>query len=59
MKALVTGSAGQLGLAITRILDQDFEVVALRRAELDITDSAAVLQVTRRVRPDVIFNCAA
>jgi len=59
MKALVTGSAGQLGLAITRILDQDFEVVALRRAELDITDSAAVLQVTRRVRPDVILNCAA
>ena len=59
MKALVTGAAGQLGLAITRILGQDFEVVALRRAELDITDSAAVLQVTRRVRPDVIFNCAA
>ena len=59
MRALVTGSAGQLGLAITRLLGQDFEVVALRRSELDITDSAAVLQVTRRVRPDVILNCAA
>lgn len=59
MKVLVTGSAGQLGVAITRILGQDFEVVALRRTELDITDPDAVLQMARRVRPDVILNCAA
>ena len=59
MKALVTGAAGQLGLEISRVFAQDGEVVALPRARLDICDHAAVLQVTRETRPDVILNCAA
>ena len=59
MKALVTGAAGQLGLEISRLFAQRGDVVALSRARLDIRDHAAVLQVTRETRPDVILNCAA
>ncbi len=59
MKALVTGAAGQLGIAISRRFGRDGKVVALTRAQLDIADHAAVLEVTRATRPDVIVNCAA
>lgn len=34
-------------------------VVALSRAELDVSDSAVVTQFVREHRPDVIVNCAA
>lgn len=59
MKVLVTGAAGQLGLEISRIFTLDGEVVALPRGRLDICNHAAVRQVTRQTRPDVIVNCAA
>lgn len=35
------------------------EVVALARAELDITDAAAVRAAVRDARPDAVINCAA
>ena len=59
MKALVTGAAGQLGRAISRVFGRDGEVMALTRAQLDICDHDAVLRVARETRPDVILNCAA
>lgn len=34
-------------------------VVALSRAELDVTDSTAVTRLVREQRPDVIVNCSA
>jgi dTDP-4-dehydrorhamnose reductase len=34
------------------------DVIALRHADLDITNADAVDAMVRRVRPDVIFNCA-
>ncbi len=59
MKALVVGAAGQLGEALTRMLDGTDEVVATTRTELDIVDAAAVLETVTATRPDVILNCAA
>jgi len=42
MKALITGANGQLGWELQRTRPQGFQIIALNRAELDITDSAAV-----------------
>ena len=60
MRVLVTGSAGLLGSAITRALrSAGDDVYAVDHRALDITDSAAVEDVTRRVQPQAIVNCAA
>ena len=57
--ALVTGASGQLGLGISRLFAQRGRVVALSRAQLDITDHEAVLFAAREAQPTVILNCAA
>jgi len=38
---------------------RDEHVVAVTKADLDITDAQAVRDVVRRAKPDVIVNCAA
>ena len=60
MKYLITGAAGQLGSTFVRRLARErADVVALTRAELDLTADAQVRAVVARERPDVILNCAA
>lgn len=38
---------------------RDEHVVAVTKADLDVTDAPAVREAVRRARPDVIVNCAA
>jgi len=57
--ALVVGAAGQLGSAMTEGLARRHEVVALTRAELDITATAAARDTVLAICPDLIINCAA
>ncbi len=59
MRILVVGAGGQLGTAIVDSFSPRADVVALRRAALDITDGSAVGATVARERPDVIINCAA
>lgn len=59
VKILVTGASGNLGSAIVQEFASDTEVLALTRAELDITDDRAVAALVRAARPSVIINCAA
>jgi dTDP-4-dehydrorhamnose reductase len=57
---LVTGAAGMLGRDLTDLLGargEDFTPLA--RADLDITDPAAVARAVSSVKPDVVVNCAA
>jgi dTDP-4-dehydrorhamnose reductase len=55
---LVTGSGGMLGLDVVALLrSQGEDVVAARRADLDVTDASAVLDAVRGA--DVVVNCAA
>jgi dTDP-4-dehydrorhamnose reductase len=57
---LVTGAAGMLGCDLTDLLrarGEDFTPFA--RADLDITDPAAVAKAVSAVKPDVVVNCAA
>jgi dTDP-4-dehydrorhamnose reductase len=60
MRLLITGAAGMLGrdlAAAAAVAGHD--VVALARADLDITDPSAVRAATSEVRPDAVVNCAA
>jgi dTDP-4-dehydrorhamnose reductase len=59
MKLLITGSNGQLGLALQHRLRANHEIVALDRASLDIADRNACTSAIAAVRPDVVLNCAA
>jgi dTDP-4-dehydrorhamnose reductase len=59
-RALVTGGGGQLASDLEEQLPaKGVEARVLARAELDITDEAAVERAFADVSPDVVFNCAA
>ncbi len=60
LRWLVTGAAGMVGHDVVRELQQRHEdVVALRRADLDIANASAVHARLETIRPDIIVNCAA
>ncbi|OFW21520.1 MAG: dTDP-4-dehydrorhamnose reductase [Acidobacteria bacterium RIFCSPLOWO2_12_FULL_66_21] len=59
MRILVAGAPGQLGQAITERLSAAHTVVALGRADLDLTSEPDVLRLVEAEHPDVIVNCAA
>src|SRR5215469_11418626 len=57
---LITGAGGMLGRDLAGLLaGQGEQVAGLGRADLDITDAAAVADAVSRHRPDVVVNCAA
>ena len=58
MKALVTGSAGQLGRELVSLLGGDVDWAG-DLPDLDVTDAAAVTRRMSEVRPDVVFNATA
>jgi dTDP-4-dehydrorhamnose reductase len=60
MRVLITGAAGMLGVDVqAAALAAGHEVVALTRADLDITDPAAVEAAVTTAAPEVVINCAA
>lgn len=57
---LVTGGTGFLGRPVCRRLrEQGAEVLVVRRAECDLTDSAAVSRLLKGLRPEVVIHLAA
>ena len=59
MKVLVTGAGGQSAYAVTARMSAAHHVVALTRAQLDITRQSDVVDIVRAERPDVVINGAA
>ena len=57
MSILVTGSAGQLGAELCRLLGA--EAAGVDIDTLDLTDRAAVLREVRRLAPRAVIHCAA
>jgi len=56
----VTGAGGMLGQDVVTCLERAGETaLALTRADLDITDRAAVTAAVVNCRPDTVVNCAA
>jgi dTDP-4-dehydrorhamnose reductase len=59
-RVLVTGVTGMLGHDMVALLcDRGEDVVALSRADLDITSAGAVDEAVGAHKPDVVVNCAA
>ena len=59
-RILITGAGGMLGQDVdVAARAAGHEPVALARAELDISDGAAVHAAVREARPDAVINCAA
>ncbi len=57
---MVTGAAGMLGRdVLSAATDAGLEPIALARAELDVTDGAAVDAAMAEHRPEIVVNCAA
>ena len=60
MTWLITGGAGQLGLAFQRELGkQGIDYVSVNSAQLDITNPLSVEESVNSIKPDVIINTAA
>lgn len=60
MRAVVTGADGMLAHAVRRTLEErGHEVVALERAELDVTQPRDVEEALQRARPHAVVQCAA
>jgi dTDP-4-dehydrorhamnose reductase len=59
MKTLITGANGQLGWELQRTSPDDWRLIALNHAELDITDSTAVAAAFQKHQPDLVINTAA
>jgi dTDP-4-dehydrorhamnose reductase len=57
---VVCGAAGMLGRDVARAAAQaGHDVVALSRADLDVTDAATSREAIGAARPDTVVNCAA
>jgi dTDP-4-dehydrorhamnose reductase len=58
-RVLITGGGGQLASDLEALLRERGAVSAFSRAELDVTDDAAVSAAIAGVAPTVVYNCAA
>lgn len=58
-KILVTGANGQVGFELRRALAPLGEVIAVTRAQLDLSDPQAIRQVLEQVKPSIVVNPAA
>ena len=60
LRWLITGAAGMVGTDVRHELEARGEdVIAITKADLDITDAAAVNAAVRDARPSIVVNCAA
>ncbi|HET7676121.1 MAG TPA: dTDP-4-dehydrorhamnose reductase [Gammaproteobacteria bacterium] len=59
MKVLITGAHGQLGRSLQQAAPDGYELVALDRSRLDISDNIAVTAAVEEAKPDVVINAAA
>lgn len=59
MKAIVTGTGGQLGRALLTAGPAGWDVIGLDRARLDLADPQAIARVMDQERPDLVINAAA
>lgn len=60
MKLLITGGNGQLGTELTRLLDEaNIDYITTDAKSMDITDEKIVNQIIQKIKPNIIYHCAA
>ncbi|MBL4762767.1 MAG: dTDP-4-dehydrorhamnose reductase [Gammaproteobacteria bacterium] len=57
-KILIVGAGGQVGHALS-IADTPYQLIALTRNDLDITDRSLINKIIKKSVPDIIINAAA
>ncbi len=58
-KVLIIGAKGNLGIQLQKVFEENFEVVAWDKEELDITNDQDVNKKVGEIKPDIIVNAAA
>lgn len=58
-RILIFGAHGQLGYDLMRVLPQQYKVVGVDHAEVDITSARAVEKKVNNIKPDIVVNAAA
>jgi len=58
MRVLILGSTGMLGHDCKHVLDQEHEVIAPSKKEMDIISWDAAINTLETTMPDVVVNCA-
>lgn len=59
MRVMITGCSGQVGHCLVEQLESIADILAVDRAQLDITNEVAVKNAVTTFKPDVIINAAA
>ncbi|MFC3884428.1 dTDP-4-dehydrorhamnose reductase [Bacillus songklensis] len=59
MSVMVTGASGRLGKELVSRLRECYEVYALTKKELDVTNKENVHNLLHKLKPACIFHCAA
>ena len=59
MRILLTGTSGQVGRELAKLLPAHGDVVAMDRAALDLADADAVAAAMRAAKPDIVVNAGA
>ncbi|WP_338417566.1 dTDP-4-dehydrorhamnose reductase [Vibrio breoganii] len=59
LRVLVTGCDGQVGCSLVVRMPANWDVVALNKGQLDITDRNAVLKTLQDTKPNYVINAAA
>ena len=60
MRILITGSSGTLGTVLaTKFKADGFEIYAMTRTTMDVTDERQVRAVFLQLKPDIVFHLAA
>ena len=58
MKILLLGASGMLGSECKNVLNEDHEVIAPGRKELDIISWDVVIEKMLKHSPEIVLNCA-
>ena len=58
-KLLITGGEGQLATAFKSNFKSNFDLLSLKKSELDVTDKLKVESILKKFKPDIVLNCAA
>ena len=56
---LLIGSNGQLGTELQNFLSSNYQVIAITRPQIDITQTDNLRQIIRETQPEIIINAAA
>jgi dTDP-4-dehydrorhamnose reductase len=59
VKLLITGATGQIGWQLQRTVAALGEVIALSRADLDLSKPEEAAAMVRDIKPDILLNAAA